>query len=418
MNEWQWARKVDRDGIAGFVVPEWAAKVANLTLPETAFDLSGSAENRKQLAQHIYEGLLAWANRGQRIAYDQPLYNYEEDLQTIRTPEEILVAPREGTCLDLSLLYAGLCLHYGLLPLVIVLKGHAYVAVNLSHSRTREKASGWQSFGREELVAIEQQEGLLTDVAFVAQLIKKGVYLPVECTGFACTQNLPSTLPEGQGRFMGYLQFEQAVTAGTAQLDQTDRAFRYAAAIHYLHQKGVRPMSPADNKPTDESGNGDDIKVGNIKNSSGIAIGRGAKSTVTNKTTIDKSRHEHGVRIVAKDNAKIDISGNVAAGNITIGTMTHGSSADQDELEKSIAALNTELKQLGESHAAEVQTLEKRMNKLLAAAQEDAPDVEAVASDGNLVVSAAKKLAGVVTAVTTVLPLAEKIISLINGMIR
>ncbi|MCB9101644.1 MAG: hypothetical protein H6632_19060, partial [Anaerolineales bacterium] len=213
MSQWQWARTVDRAGVARYVDADRAARVANLTLTDSAYDLSAANDGRRRLAQQIYQGLLARAEQGQPMAYDRPEYNYEQDIQTIRPPEDVLVSPRQGTCLDLSLLYAGLCLHYGLLPLVVLLDGHAYVAVSLTHSRSHDQASGWDSFGRQELAAIEQGEGLLTDAAVVAQLIAQGAYLPVECTGFAYTHKLPDNLPEGQGRFMGYLSFEQAVVA-------------------------------------------------------------------------------------------------------------------------------------------------------------------------------------------------------------
>jgi hypothetical protein len=51
----------------------------------------------------------------------------------IRTPAEILEAPREGTCLDLATLFCGLCLSYEVLPLIVVIEGHALSALSLTH---------------------------------------------------------------------------------------------------------------------------------------------------------------------------------------------------------------------------------------------------------------------------------------------
>ena len=56
--------------------------------------------------------------------------------QWIRPPGEVLVAPRNGTCLDLAVVLAGACVHAGLRTAVLVLDavergrpGHALVAV-------------------------------------------------------------------------------------------------------------------------------------------------------------------------------------------------------------------------------------------------------------------------------------------------
>src|SRR5277367_2459369 len=41
--------------------------------------------------------------------------------QPIRSPGEVLKAPRSGTCLDLALVFAGACMHAGLPAAVVVL---------------------------------------------------------------------------------------------------------------------------------------------------------------------------------------------------------------------------------------------------------------------------------------------------------
>jgi hypothetical protein len=173
-------------------------------------------------------------------------------------------------------------------------------------------------------------------------------------------------------------------------------------------------MGPDDQEKT--GGGGDTYNIDSVTADS-VAIGREAQSTVTKTIHEDKSSRNEGIQIIAKDNARLEVSGNVALGNITIGAMPHGGQDDQEELARTIAALNAELQQLAETQAADAQKLEKRVDTLLAAAKESEPDEEVVAANGSLVVSAATKLAAAATVATQVVPLAEKVVSLIEKLI-
>jgi hypothetical protein len=123
---WQWS-KVDEKGLARFVTPE----VVNLVqLPVNRLDLSSAPDGRRQLIEAIYNTV---AKQGVRYALEQ--YHPSAAVQLIRTPAEILQVPREGTCLDLAVLFCGLCLGYELLPLLIVIEGPR-LGGRLTHPRT------------------------------------------------------------------------------------------------------------------------------------------------------------------------------------------------------------------------------------------------------------------------------------------
>jgi hypothetical protein len=120
----EWSRVDDR-GLARFVTPQ-----ANhwMPLPISRFDLAEQPDGKRIIARAIYDSL-----RSRRVSYALEEYHPSEALQAIRTPPEVLEAPREGTCLDLAALFCGLCLANELLPILIVIDGHALAAVSLTH---------------------------------------------------------------------------------------------------------------------------------------------------------------------------------------------------------------------------------------------------------------------------------------------
>jgi hypothetical protein len=98
------------------------------------------------IAQVIYNTLVE-----QKIQYAPEKYHPSAAKHEIRTPAEILKAPGEGTCLDLATLFCGLCLGNELLPVLIVLEGHALVAVSLNHGLRK-----WNDdYSREEMGTLQ-----------------------------------------------------------------------------------------------------------------------------------------------------------------------------------------------------------------------------------------------------------------------
>ncbi len=216
--EWEWS-KYNREGLASFVTDK---AFEFLRLPESRVDLTQS-RGRRPLLEVIYNSLVE-----KKIQYAPEKYHPSAAKQRIRTPAEILNAPGEGTCLDLAILFCGLCLANDLLPVLIVLEGHALVAVSLNHG-LRE----WDDY-REEKELFGHSP--LEDFEELKRLIDDEAYLSIECTGFAYSKSLPESVPEGIGRTEeGILPFEQAVAAGREQLDQPERPGRFALDIAIAH---------------------------------------------------------------------------------------------------------------------------------------------------------------------------------------
>ena len=218
----QWSLVDDR-GLARFVTPQ-----ANrwLSLPINRFDLGVEPNRQRILANAIYDAL-----KDQNVRYSLEEYHPSDALQTIRTPSEVLVSPREGTCLDLAVLFCGLCEAYELLPILILIEGHALAATSLTHDL---RSWNCERPGRDAFA-----NGPLTDAKRLRDLIDTGSFLAVECTGFAHSEQLGQTtaaMPEIEHRTGGTLSFEHAVTAGRRQLDLVERPFQFAldtAMAHY-----------------------------------------------------------------------------------------------------------------------------------------------------------------------------------------
>ena len=215
-----WSRIDDR-GLARFATPSASRW---LPLEISRFDLGDRPDRHLLVCEAIYDALSA-----RNIRYDLEQYHPSAALQTIRTPPQILEAPREGTCLDLAVLFCGLCLAYELLPILIVIEGHALAAVSVVDGLRAWNAN---RAGR-ELFA----QGPLTDAVQLRELVDSGSFIAVECTGFAHTERLgqSSEAPEFQQRTNGVLSFEQATEAGRQQLNRPDRPFRFALDIAVAH---------------------------------------------------------------------------------------------------------------------------------------------------------------------------------------
>lgn len=217
----QWPR-VERSGLARFVTPQASLW---LPVPISRFDLGSQLDQRRIIAGAIYDAL-----KERNIRYALEKYHPSQALQIIRTPPEILVAPQEGTCLDLAALYCGLCLASELLPVLIVTEGHALAAVSLTHG-----VRDWNGYrpGRELFDA-----GPLTSGQALRGLIDEDSFAAVECTGFAHSDQLGQKIgdmPEAEHRTGGVLTFEQAVHTGRRQLDRADRPLQFALDVAVAH---------------------------------------------------------------------------------------------------------------------------------------------------------------------------------------
>ncbi len=213
----EWSRVDDR-GLARYVTPQASRWLA---APVNRFDLASEPHRQRMIARAIYDALTELD-----IRYALEEYHPSRMLQVIRTPPDVLTMRREGTCLDLAALFCGLCLANELLPILIIIEGHALAAVSLTSD-----ARDWNGYrpGRELFAT-----GPLTDAQPLRDLIDEESFLAVECTGFAHSAQLADT-PESQHRTGGVLSFHQAVQAGRQQLDRLDRPLRFAIDVAVAH---------------------------------------------------------------------------------------------------------------------------------------------------------------------------------------
>lgn len=218
--------------LARYASPD-SARLLQLPPGSNPADFRADEDGKYLTLQLLYEALA-----GSGINYDLEPFSLQTGFQRIRPPTQILGPPRQGTCLDLALLVAGLCMHYELLPLIVALKGHALVAVsrNLYH----RDAGGSR---REELRFFEH--GMLPEGQLEAlrELVDTGEYMALECTGFAFARNLSEQVPEGAGRFSGRMPFERALDAGREQLDVATRPFLFALDVFELRRVGLEPYT-------------------------------------------------------------------------------------------------------------------------------------------------------------------------------
>jgi tetratricopeptide (TPR) repeat protein len=204
--------------------------LAQYVLPEERLNLGidelDLCEKKQYLdiVRAIYE-----AFRAKSLWYDIPEYNPDEGTQIIREPNAILEGVQKGTCLDLALLFAGECIKRHLLPLVVSVYGHAFVAVAVN--------TGLDTKPRDTF-----QGGIIKDLGTFRRLVENGSYIPVECTGFVKSQ-ASSVQVEGVSRDgEGFLTFEDAMKVGRMQFDA--KPFLFAIDADFLHRKGYPPHAP------------------------------------------------------------------------------------------------------------------------------------------------------------------------------
>jgi hypothetical protein len=310
MQQWKWSKANEKD-LAKFVNGD-AVKLLD-KLGVNRFDLSHDPDGRKELVKAIYNALVA---RNINYAYEQ--YQPAAETQIIRPPHEILSTPGEGTCLDLAALFCGLCLGYELLPLLIILEGHAFVAVSLKHSLKQ-----WDdSFAKER--NLFNTPKLFTGEESLAELKKlideSEDYIAIECTGFAHTQSFKNpTQPEAKRRKAdGTLSFDNALNAGRDQLENTDRSFEFAidiAVAHYawkIEPLALRNLDGNDIKPELKqttnsvvaSGRGA-VAIGGSANGATIVTGNGNVLGNNNNVQKVEQRGKYNVNLGSACNLNI-----------------------------------------------------------------------------------------------------------------
>ncbi|MEM9415781.1 MAG: DUF3320 domain-containing protein [Planctomycetota bacterium] len=131
--------------------------------------------------------------------------SFEDHGQRVRLPDQI--AERKlGNCLDLSLLLAGLLEQAGLHPILVMTKGHAFVACHLHDASFPEPA--------------------VTEPLRLRKRIQLGEIIAIEATGLTHDPTMP---------------LEQAEQAALRKLEDPDE-YHYAIDIATARRRGIRPL--------------------------------------------------------------------------------------------------------------------------------------------------------------------------------
>ncbi|MGA7804623.1 MAG: hypothetical protein WCB02_08365 [Bradyrhizobium sp.] len=224
----------DPSTLSRYVVPDVAEGLPTSIVRDDAI----SAGQRAEVVRAIYESL---SERG--LHYSREAWAPAEGPQRIRDPQAIFDGGN-ATCLDLAVLFAGACLGHELLPLVVVVEGHAFVAVSLlDDPRSPDSRARIQRDGDWVMT------GVLRSADVFAGLIAENSahYLPVECTGFARTERSGGSASAPGRADAGTLPFEAAVDAARAHGPD-----RFLFAVDPAILQRVQLIAPYDRFINDE----------------------------------------------------------------------------------------------------------------------------------------------------------------------
>ena len=222
----------DPELIAAFVTPNHPeiAKViseASVYLKKWADTTAFSAYQRqnpnfvKQQMAALYAALCA-----RRIAYNIPPASFEYIGQKIRLASTVL-EQKQGTCLDLAVLYASCLEAVGLNPIIIFIEGHAFCGCHLEEETFADCATDDVSAiekriaaGAEELLLVECTDMTKENVDFDKSL-KHGRDHMNTPGSFICAVDIART--RGSGIRPIPLRLEQALTAESTESDGARR---------------------------------------------------------------------------------------------------------------------------------------------------------------------------------------------------
>lgn len=223
MTNWRWLTAKETD-LAHYVTPQRAVLALGGRPPilgMTDFDLR-EQHRFEDMIKAIYDDLSE-----RRIDYDLEPVNSDTEVQEIRPPESIAgseTLPGKGTCIDLSLLFAGLCLERRLRPIVVVFKTHAIAMVSRVDGAEDASPAGAGSFDNGVCRSIDSLRNLV-------ETLKS--HVAIECTRFSSTHTKPNR--DDRGLF----DFETATMRGAEALRRTD--LRVAIDPQMLHGAGIDP---------------------------------------------------------------------------------------------------------------------------------------------------------------------------------
>lgn len=230
-NEWS-GLAFDPELIAAFVTPNHPeiAKViseASVYLKKWADTTAFSAYQRqnpnfvKQQMAAIYTALCA-----RKIAYNMPPASFEYIGQKVRLANTVLEI-KQGTCLDLAVLYASCLEAVGMNPLIIFISGHAFCGCHLEEETFADCATDDVSAiekrivtGAEEILLVECTDITKDNIDFDVAL-KHGKDHFDKPGEFICAVDITRT--RGSGIRPIPLKLEQAITSENTESESVKR---------------------------------------------------------------------------------------------------------------------------------------------------------------------------------------------------
>lgn len=167
----------------------------------TGYQSSNPSVVKYQMAA-IYAAL-----QSESIAYAEPPAGFEQIGQRIRLADAVL-SQKRGSCLDLSLLYAGCLEAVGLHPLIVIMKGHAFAGCFLEDKTFPECV-------QDDVTGIKKRA-----VAGIDEICL------VECTAFTVGKNIT---------------FDEAVRLGVRHLENSSE-FVLLLDVKRSRSDGIRPI--------------------------------------------------------------------------------------------------------------------------------------------------------------------------------
>lgn len=192
----------------------------------------------RQAVRQVYEHLATHKLPYETAAID--FSNFHEAEQVIRTPASIFA--EGGNCLELSLLFAGMCIQHKLRTLVVLLDNHALAAVWLGGDLDQAWSTG-RPTAHDHLIMSQGLGNLQRDSrANLINLVGQEMYLLVECTGITGSHET------GAGTLQ--LTFDQAVAQGLDRV--TGGNLTNIVDIAFLHRHGLYRPYPIPGPPASQ----------------------------------------------------------------------------------------------------------------------------------------------------------------------
>ncbi|MDX2016059.1 MAG: DUF3320 domain-containing protein [Planctomycetota bacterium] len=205
-NEWTGAGGLS-DLIAAFVTPNHPSVEALVAETRDALgrmtgdpSLSGyQAQDPARVSLTVQAAASAF--RAREIGYVNPPASFERTGQKVRSADQVLDG-RLGTCLDLAVVFASILEQIGLHPLIVLLKGHAFVGVWLRPERfpqtvVDDRAIVLKRVQLREMMLIETVAlvaGVSADFRSVQEQAERRLLAPDE---FVCVVDLAACRREG-----------------------------------------------------------------------------------------------------------------------------------------------------------------------------------------------------------------------------